>query len=254
MSFLITNCPAESEGVPDDTIPITGAQFRAIEQRLDLSECRLERSESRLVRSERRLRATWAVALVGMVSTFALGMSPTAQAQYGVTLASLNARLTTVETSLSGLVNKTQFMSVSGNVTRFTGTNVQVVSGSGATNGTVNGLGNLIIGYNALRGSGNVRTGSHNLVVGDGQNYSSYGGMVAGFSNSITGIYASVSGGGNNTASGPSASVSGGNLNTASGGVSSVSGGQSVLMSSNYGWAAGGNYFPGTGPGVFHSP
>jgi hypothetical protein len=31
---------------------------------------------------------------------------------------------------------------------RFTGVNVQVVSGSGTTSGTVNGLGNLIIGYN----------------------------------------------------------------------------------------------------------
>ena len=192
-------------------------------------------------------------------------------------------------TRVAALENKTQFMSVSGSVTRFSGTNLQIVSGSGATNGAINGLGNLIIGYNALRGvpssiASNDRTGSHNLVMGDLNNYSSYGGIVAGYANSITNIYASViggylniasgdsstvsggfeniasgiassvSGGGINTASGPAASVSGGLINTSAHYYTSVSGGRSVLMSSFSGWAAGGDYYPGTGPGTYHSP
>ena len=53
----------------------------------------------------------------------------------------------------------------------FTGVNVHIVSGSGSTDdgGTLSGLGNLILGYNALGndlGAGDVRTGSHNLVLG----------------------------------------------------------------------------------------
>jgi len=38
-----------------------------------------------------------------------------------------------------------------GTTVRFTGVNVQIVSGSGRTNTTPNGLGNLIVGYNELR-------------------------------------------------------------------------------------------------------
>ena len=106
----------------------------------------------------------------------------------------------------------------------FTGCNVNIRSGSGKTDGTVNGLGNLIVGYNANTG-GFARTGSHNLVVGDQHTYISYGGLVAGFQNGIAAPWASVSGGDGNTASGTEASVSGGADNTASGAKASVSGG-----------------------------
>ena len=43
-----------------------------------------------------------------------------------------------------------------------------------------NGLGNLVIGYNELRGAGDDRSGSHNLVIGSRNNYSSHGGLVGG--------------------------------------------------------------------------
>ena len=43
--------------------------------------------------------------------------------------------------------------------------------------GPVNGLGNVVIGYNELRGAGDDRSGSHNLVFGSRNNYSSYGGL-----------------------------------------------------------------------------
>ena len=68
-----------------------------------------------------------------------------------------------------------------------------------------------IVGYNDLPGGGDVnRTGSHNLIVGTGNNYASFGGMVAGIFNTISGQYVSVSGGNDNAASGNFASVSGG--------------------------------------------
>ncbi len=46
---------------------------------------------------------------------------------------------------------------------RVEGANLQVVSGPGATSGTVNGTGNLVVGYDEGTGS---QTGSHNLPAG----------------------------------------------------------------------------------------
>ena len=107
-----------------------------------------------------------------------------------------------------------------------TGANLHIINGWNATN-TVNGLGNLIVGYNEPRSSGtNTRTGSHNVVVGMRHNFSQYGGLVVGLLNEINGPWASVSGGTANTAYGASASVSGGAGNIASAGAS-VSGGLS---------------------------
>jgi hypothetical protein len=106
----------------------------------------------------------------------------------------------------------------------FTGCNVNVRDGSGDTAGATNGLGNLIIGYNEDPGPPNVRTGSHNLIVGPDHSWNSYGGLVAGYKNTISGPFASAVGV-SNTASGYGASVSGGSYNTAGGISSSVSGG-----------------------------
>lgn len=86
----------------------------------------------------------------------------------------LNTRLATLETKLA-------HVSVSGDDIFITGANLHVRSGSGTTDGPVNALGNLVIGYNELRGgAGDNRSGSHNLVVGSMNNFSSYGGFVGG--------------------------------------------------------------------------
>lgn len=145
-----------------------------------------------------------------------------------------------VQTSLIDLQTRTASLSVSGTDLIISGVNVNIVNGMGATN-TANGLGNLILGYNESTSQFyQARTGSHNLVVGSDNNYTYYGGIVAGHDNAITapfacvvggelnvanGSYATVSGGSSNTAVGLAASVSGGELNTASGIDSSVSGG-----------------------------
>lgn len=118
------------------------------------------------------------------------------------------------------------------NTVRFTGVNLQVVDGSGVTAVAVgsrplNGAGNVIVGYNHRKGSPAIdtRTGSHNLIVGDLNNYSNEGGLIAGIFNTISGQYASVLGGNVNTASGVACAVSGGRFNTASFEYSSVTGG-----------------------------
>jgi hypothetical protein len=116
-----------------------------------------------------------------------------------------------------------------------TGANLHLVNGLGQTVcGTEeesipdypNGLGNLIVGYNESRGfEEDIRTGSHNVVVGEQHNFSRFGGLIVGNFNTISGDFASVSGGGE--------------LNTASGFAASVSGGQNITQETAFGWAAG---------------
>lgn len=124
----------------------------------------------------------------------------------------------------------------------FTGVNVNVVSGSGTTDGTVNGLGNLIVGYNESDFGDPIRTGSHNLVVGPSHSYSSYSGMVVGYRNSIQGAYSVVSGGQYNTASGDWSAVSGGGSNTASAEFATVQGGISNMARGRGSSVSGGNW------------
>lgn len=163
---------------------------------------------------------------------------------------------------------------------RVSGANLQVVSGSGATDGAYNGLGNLIIGYNEVDAvfapvvcsdgrwssqqdceangalwARNHRSGSHNLVLGLFNAYSRHGGLVAARYNAITGNeasvlagvynqasgnYASVSGGSSSQASGLAASVSGGGFNLAEGDRASVSGGEGNLASGELSAVSGG--------------
>jgi hypothetical protein len=104
---------------------------------------------------------------------------------------------------------------------QFSGVNVQVVNGEGRLF-TTNGEGNLVIGYD---GNPRTQTGSENLILGNSQEYTSFGGILAGFDDTISAPYASVTGGLGNHASGDSASVSGGENSEASGFGASVSGG-----------------------------
>jgi hypothetical protein len=163
----------------------------------------------------------------------------------------LEVRIVQLETQLAQvtalLANVTRGTVNGQDTIRFSNMNVQVVDGSGDTSGAVNGRGNLIVGYNELRGSGDVRTGSHNIVVGTYQNYSSYGGLVAGYRNAVSAGYASVSGGADNTASGSNASVSGGLNNTASAYCGSVSGGDNNTASGRAAGVSGGRYNEASG-------
>lgn len=161
------------------------------------------------------------------------------------------------------------------------GANLQIVNGDGPVNST-NGLGNLIVGYNIQRqlpaipvcsvggifdpnvcaaNNGtwaiNHKSGSHNIVGGDNNAYSQYGGVVFGRSNAITAPYAvvtaglqniaavhyaSVSGGDDNSARGAFTSISGGSDNDAQGSSSSISGGQYNTNLGNWGSISGGQW------------
>jgi hypothetical protein len=136
---------------------------------------------------------------------------------------------------------------------QISGANLQILNGAGST-ASVNGAGNLIIGYDENPGS-HAQTGSHDLILGDEQTFTSFAGLVAGRFNTISGeyssvsggagnaasaIYASVSGGATNTASGVAASVTAGEENTASGKKASVSGGKQNNASNLYASVSGG--------------
>jgi hypothetical protein len=105
------------------------------------------------------------------------------------------------------------------------GCNLHIRSGGGSTDAVVNGVGNLIVGYNENFNSSFDRTGSHNVIIGSHHSYSSFGGLVAGVENSLSGPGASIVGGAENIASGRLATISGGFQNIASGLGSTVSGG-----------------------------
>jgi hypothetical protein len=165
----------------------------------------------------------------------------------------LKARLADIETKLSHVTLET----INGQPTvRFSGVNVQVVNGMGNSD-SANGTGNLIVGYDEADTSGvsrctlgtnpgtgaavidqascvtaggewvstGFKSGSHYLVMGSQNNYSRWGGLVAGYQNTANYDYATVVGGVLNVASGKYASVSGGGTNTASGSAASISGG-----------------------------
>lgn len=147
----------------------------------------------------------------------------------------------------------------------FSGVNVYVNNGAGLTR-SANGLGNLVVGYdesedpatatsfcsdgyydnsvdcinNGDTWAASQKTGSHNLVVGSEHSYTQYGGLVAGWKNRVTGIFATVSGGRKNSARGYYSSISGGGDNTATTSWAAVSGGRENTADGMYASVSGG--------------
>jgi len=167
---------------------------------------------------------------------------------------SLDTRVAQLEALLA---NVSRFQDSNGYVTlRFEGMNVQIVNGSGTTY-SATGTGNLIIGYNETRRNpedcyppvdcGNRRSGSHILVGGSGNNYTSFGGMIVGIFNETSAPFASISGGALNNSSGWFSSISGGDFNTASAEGTSISGGSYNTASFLYSWVGGGQWNTATG-------
>ena len=154
--------------------------------------------------------------LQDMLSVYGGAFSPSEIQIDGVGLTEVIGQLqATVEAQQAYITQLQQYISISEETVLISGANLQVVSGEGSTDAPVNGTGNIIIGYDEDITAD--KSGSHNLVVGRGHAYSSFGGLVVGSGNSIIGAYSSVSGGEDNIASGIFSSVSGGAGNTASG-------------------------------------
>ena len=186
-----------------------------------------------------------------------VGTLQTQQAADEDKIATLQTKQTTDEASVTAL---TTLLSGVSRVTldsqptlRFSGMNLQLVNGAG-TESAVNGRGNLIVGYDD-NSEGRPRTGSHNIITGDDNSWTSYGGLVGGDSNRLdgpesaiiggsedqsNGRWSAISGGEDNTASGDEASVSGGEGNTANALGASVSGGYDNNASGQFASVSGG--------------
>jgi len=209
----------------------------------------------------------------------------------------LRNELRDLRTALSDLIalnNSLSIETVNGvRTVRLSGVNLQIVNGLDNTESR-NGAGNVIIGYDepniatkimcslataagtgafltneaACVGAGGVvltrqKTGSHNLVLGSQNSYSSFAGIIGGRESFITAPYAaSISGIGNlasgsfavnvsgtgNHATGLTAATLAGNSNTASGSNASVSGGTGNIASSVGTTVSGGSTGIASGP------
>jgi hypothetical protein len=169
-------------------------------------------------------------ALKGQVATLKSETSELAETNGGLTeeVLSLELTLSHVSYSATGLGGRPTLT--------ISGANLQIVNGQGST-ATTNGLGNLIMGYDESAGG---QSGSHDVVLGEGQTFSSYGGLIAGKGNTLSGPFGAAFGE-SNIASALGATVTGGNNNTASGQTSSVSAGGGNVAKGHSAAVTGGN-------------
>ena len=153
----------------------------------------------------------------------------------------------------------------------FSGVNVQIVDGSGSTDGggteecrkdkdcpdnahctdfgrcvLGDGVGNLIIGYNEADAD-DLKIGSHTVIIGARHTYTGYGAIVAGEDNEVGEAAAGVTGGRGNAAVADYASVTGGIDNVAEGEKSVIAGGNSNTTFSEDSSILGGTFNLATG-------
>ena len=103
--------------------------------------------------------------LQDMLSVYGGAFAPSEIQIDGVGLAEVIGQLqATVEAQQAYITQLQQYISISEETVLISGANLQVVSGEGATDATVNGLGNIIVGYD--ENTSDDKSGSHNLVVG----------------------------------------------------------------------------------------
>lgn len=150
----------------------------------------------------------------------------------------------------------------------FSGVNLQITDGRGVTGvgwSDVNGLGNLIIGYDEARAdtatpecsegryanfldcttngavwAASHKNGSHNLIIDPSHNYSQFGSMVTGAGNTISEPYSAALGASAGVAGNHGAIVVGGALNQAREEFSVVVGGQQNLATGQKSIVTGG--------------
>src|SRR5215471_8646740 len=199
--------------------------MEALQKRLEALEQQTEQLKHHTQAVERRLRWWRRMAYgLGVLGVLALPLT-SVRAQEGQSatteLQSATKELRRLALRVEDLEYKLVHITSGPSDVTITGANLRILNGLGATD-TINGVGNIIVGYNEERSPEcpvfpciNERTGSHNVIVGRGQNFTSFGGLVVAQFNTISGQWASVSGGFGNTASGSVASVSGGQNRTA---------------------------------------
>jgi hypothetical protein len=150
----------------------------------------------------------------------------------------LEARIAALEALLAGVTRGTDG-GTGVDTIRLTGANLQLVNGTGHTDFTANGAGNLILGYNTHNPL-TEKTGSHVLVIGDLHSYTGSSGVVAGYSHILEGMRSSIVGGSYSTIDGADAFVGGGTNHSISGDRGFIGGGEANDVSAVNSIVAGG--------------
>lgn len=233
----------------------------ALERRVAALEAIVNSQQTALDDLQAKLNAETAARLQGDARTLAAARLY-AENAVGAETSRARAAESDLQASVSTLQALTAPLSLTGTELTITGVNVHLVSGSGRTDdhvgsgGTLTGLGNLIIGY---PDSAYPQSGSHNLVLGAHNGFTSYGGLVAGEGNQILGPFCTVTGGTGNLARNYWSTVNGGFSNQATGQGTAISGGQQNTASESYATVSGGylnvvTAFRGWAGGAYHTP
>ncbi|MEM7281969.1 MAG: hypothetical protein AAF438_10120 [Pseudomonadota bacterium] len=184
------------------------------------------------------------------IGTYAVAFLPC----YALANAELEARISELEGQIIELQSEIETLETNavlqldgrvgriGDYIQFSGVNVQVTNGLGATD-SKNAVGNVLVGYDEptvssddvspICSEGNLdsrdefhclqrgelwswvhKSGSHNLVAGVKNNYAQYGGLIGGTFNSVIAAHGSITAGTDNLMYSDYGHISGGYLNT----------------------------------------
>ncbi len=221
------------------------ANFDAVESAVDDNDSRIANLESLVLSMQNELAAL--------------------QAENAQQQAAINAMQNNTVLALDGLLKLSSYDGYQTAV--FEGVNLQILNGEDKSfnDAVINGLGNLIIGYNwdnvvlpgafcsigqysnqndCISNGGtwgmNQHSGSHNLILGTGNSYVSGGAIVAGKYNISNHGYASILGGSSNRVIDTDSVIVGGTQNLITQDDAVILGGKDNLVSGQYGTVSGG--------------
>ena len=210
-------------GCGDETILENKSELALL--KLELEELRTELQESEIKVSELQLQLEFAREDISYLQQSANSEEQPQESalvlQHSEQIDELEAQVQTNAGSIAQLSSTMDIVFASGiielgnylvvdtseHLISFSGANVSVDNGASSTQ-TLNGLGNVIIGYNLS--DSDVRTGSHNLIVGDRHSYSSSSSIVSGNNHRASGGSVALLGGSNNVVSADFGVVAGG--------------------------------------------
>ena len=216
-----------SEPVEDADPNSLSVQWAAMQERMDRLEVELAsaRAETRTLCTEGSVQHPICQAITSQDQRVA--MLSSALDVVDDRLDATEERVVDVEATVAPMSYDARSKTVS-----FTGVNLQIRNGQGAT-GANDGTGNLIVGWNE-RDDNDVRTGSHNVIVGSFHAYEGHAGLAVGIDHALLADGAAIVGGEANTAVADGGTLVGGQDNSAFGEGAVVVGGWEQVVQAAY--------------------
>lgn len=177
-----------------------------------------ERLDPSLVRRSELKAALEAKADINLVQPLLLGaVAVSTAAVTGPDNEQLQQRIVQLEAQVARLTRLLDGIQRTGQDLQFQGMNLVLLNGEGKT-ASANGSGNLIIGYN----SPEKITGSHNLIIGEGHQCTTYGSILSGSGHRVEGAYGAALAGSGNSVTGKGSFAMGGEGNQVGGNFSAT--------------------------------